>query len=45
MVLLSEQLDSVVRPVVNTLRLGDVELVANSLEIKNGLATGALTAL
>ena len=41
-ILISEQLECVVQPVLDHLRLGSVELVANSLEIKSGFATGAL---
>jgi len=41
-VVISEQLECVVQPVLDGLRLGSVELVANSLEIKSGFATGAL---
>ena len=41
-VLLSEQLQSVVAPVLKNLRLQTVELVANHLEIRNNRVTGRL---
>ena len=41
-VLLSDQLERVILPVVQGLRLGGVEVVANSLEIHHGEVTGKL---
>lgn len=41
-ILLSDQLERVIAPVVAELRLGDVEVVANELEIHHGEVTGKL---